>query len=81
MSSGCSGTRMISGWPYAVPERDVAGVPAHDFDDRDAAMALGGGADAFDALRRDEHRRGIAGRGVVDDVIEIEDGVATRVRL
>ena len=35
-------------------------------------MALGGRPDAFDALRRDQHRRGVAGRRVVDDVIEIE---------
>ena len=43
-------------------ERDVAGVPAHDLDDGDAPMALGGRADALDALRRHEDRGGIAGR-------------------
>ena len=43
-------------------ERDVAGVPAHDLDDGDAAMAFGGGADALDALRGDEDGRGVAGR-------------------
>ena len=55
-------------------ERDVAGVPAHHLDDGDAAMALGGRANALDALRRDEHRRGVAGRDVVDHLIEVEDG-------
>ena len=60
--------------PVGRAERDVAGVPAHDFDDGDAAMAFGGGADALDALRGDQDRRGVAGRRVVDDLIEIEDG-------
>ena len=55
-------------------ERDVAGVPAHHFDDGDAAVAFRGGADALDALRGHEHGRGVAGRDVVDDLVEIEDG-------
>ena len=59
-------------------ERDVAGVPAHDLDDGDAAMAFRRGADALDALRGHEDRRGVAGRGVVDDLIEIEDGAGRR---
>ena len=63
--------------PVGRAERDVAGVPPHDFDDGDAAVAFGGGPDALDALRGDQDRRGITGRRVVDDLIEIEDGVAT----
>ena len=58
-------------------ERDVAGMPAHHFDDGDAPMAFRRGADALDALRGHEHRRGVAGRDVVDDLVEVEDGVAT----
>jgi hypothetical protein len=53
-------------------ERDVAGLPAHHLDDRDAAVALGGGADAADALGRDVDRGGVAGRDVVDDPLEVE---------
>ena len=67
--------------PVGGAERDVAGVPAHDFDDGDAAVAFGGGPDALDALRGHQDGRGIPGRGVVDDVIEIEDGIRTAVRL
>ncbi len=59
--------------PVRCPERDVARVPPHHFDDRDAAMAFSGGPDALDALRGHQHRRGIARRSVVDDLIEIED--------
>ena len=62
-------------------QSDVAGVPAHDFDDGDAAMALRRGADALDALGGNKDRRGIARRGVVDDLVEVEDGVGERVRL
>ena len=64
--------------PVRRAERDVAGVPSHDFDDGDAAMAFGGGPDALDALRGHQDRRGITRRGVVDDVIEIEDGTRRR---
>src|SRR5206468_2777329 len=59
-------------------ERDVPGMAPHDFDNRDAAMALGRRADAFDTLRRDQYGRRVAGRGVVDDLIEVEDGVRWR---
>ncbi len=64
--------------PVRGAERDVAGVPAHDLDDGDAPMALGGRADALDALRRHQDRRGVTRRGVVDDLIEIEDRARRR---
>jgi len=35
-------------------------------------VAFGGGPDALDALRGHQDGRGIARRGVVDDVVEIE---------
>ena len=60
--------------PVRRAERDVAGVPAHHFDDGDAAVAFGGGPDALDALRGHQDGRGITRCGVVDDVIEIEGG-------
>ena len=64
--------------PVGRAERDVAGVPAHHFDDGDATVAFRGGADALDALRGDEHRRRVAGRDVVDDLFRSKtalDGV------
>ena len=58
-------------------ERDVAGMPAHDFDDGDAAMAFRRRADALHAAGGDKHRRGIAGRDVIDDLVQIENRVWT----
>ena len=55
-------------------EGDVAGVPAHDLDDGDAAVALGRGADALHALDGDEHGRGVARGHVVDHALELEAG-------
>ena len=53
-------------------QSNVAGPPAHDFNDGDTAMAFRCGADALHALRRNQHCRGIAGRGVVDDLVQAE---------
>ncbi len=53
---------------------DIARMPAHHFDDGDAAMAFGRGADALDAAGRDEHRRGIAGRDIIDHLLHVELG-------
>src|SRR5437667_8858042 len=53
-------------------EGDVAGVPAHQLDDGDAAVALSRGANALYAGCRDEHRRGETRRYIVDHLLEIE---------
>ena len=58
-------------------QREVAGVPAHHLDDRDAAMAFGRGSHALHAAGRDEHGRGIAGRDVVDHLLQIDHGSRT----
>ena len=56
MSSGCSGNQDDVRLSVGGAERDVAGVAPHHFDDRDAPVAFGGGADALDALRGHEDR-------------------------
>ena len=62
------------GLPVGRAQRDEARVPAHHFDDRDAAMAFGRGPHALDAAGRHEHGRGIAGRDVVDHLLQIDRG-------
>ena len=47
-------------------------MPAHDLDDGDTAMALGGGADALHAPGGDKNCRGKTGRDVVDHVFQVE---------
>ena len=64
--------------PVGGAERDIAGVPPHHLDDGNAAVAFGRGPDALDALRGHQDRGGITRRGVVDDLIQIEDGVGRR---
>ena len=62
------------GLPVRGAEGDVARVPAHDLDDRDAAVALRGGAHALEALDRVEDRGGVARGDVVDHAVELEAG-------
>src|SRR3954454_3854447 len=56
----------------AGPEREVARMPAHDLDDGDPAMALGGGADALHAGGRHKDGRRNPRSHIVDHVIERE---------
>ena len=49
-------------------EREIAGVPAHYFDDGDATMALGRRANPLHARGRHIDRRGITGSDVVDQL-------------
>ena len=51
---------------------DHAAVAAHHLDDGDPPVALGRGPDPLDARRRDVHGRGVAGRHVVDHLVEAE---------
>jgi hypothetical protein len=51
-------------------QRDVARMAPHDLDDGDAAVALRRGADAFHARSGDKDGGGIAGRGVIDDLVQ-----------
>ena len=81
MSSGMLGHQDDVRLAVGGAERDVAGVPAHDLDDGDAAMAFGRGADALDAARPTRRRRWHSRACVVDDLIEIEDGAAMAVRV
>ena len=53
-------------------ERDHAAVSAHDFDDGDSSMALGGRADALNAGGRDVNGGREAGSDVVDHLVETE---------
>src|SRR5260370_12866963 len=50
------GNKQNVGLAVRGPQTDVARMPAHDFDDADAAMALGRGADALHAARSDKNR-------------------------
>src|SRR4030095_13332315 len=52
---------------------EVAGVTSHHLDNGDAAMTFRSGANAFDALGRDEYGGGVAGGYVIDDLIEVEN--------
>ena len=70
--SGHFGNQHDVGLAVGRAQGEVAGVPAHDLDDGDAAVALGRGADALHAAGRDEHGRGEARRDVVDHLIEVE---------
>src|SRR5207244_332960 len=45
-------------------EGNVTGVPAHDFNESNAPMAFGCGADAFDARSCDKNGRSVAGSDV-----------------
>src|SRR5579864_186742 len=60
------------GLPERRAERDHATVAAHDFDDRDPAVAFGGRADALDADRRNVNRGGVSGCHVIDHLVEAE---------
>ena len=51
-------------------KRDVTGMPSHDFDDGDAAMAFRRRADAFNAAGGNKNGGRVAGRDVIDDVIQ-----------
>ena len=54
------------------PERDEPCLPAHDLDNRNAAMTFRRGANPPNPLCHHEHRRGVTGCGVVDDRFEVE---------
>src|SRR5436309_2515585 len=59
--------------PVSRAEGDIPGLAAHHFDNRDAPMTLSRGANALDALCGNHDGGRIARRGVVDDLVEIED--------
>jgi hypothetical protein len=65
MSNGISGTRIASAPPARPGVRgDPARVAAHDLDDDDAVVRLGGGVQAVDGVRGDLHR-GVEAEGHV----------------
>ena len=53
-------------------QRQVARMPAHDFDDGDPPMAFGRGADALHAPGRNEDGRRKPRRHIVDHLVEVE---------
>src|SRR6185437_7704163 len=53
---------------------DPAGIAAHDFDDDDAIVRVGGGVDAVDGLGGD-HDRGVVAEGGVGAADVVVDGL------
>ena len=65
------------GLPVRRTQRQEPRLPAHHLHDRDTAMTFGRGPHALHAAGRNEDCRGVAGRDVIDHLLQIDHGART----